>query len=360
MNRLALLLVLPLTYACGVDVAQSSDTPSGDNVAVGDSPGDVGTVAASRQVSGIALSPVEASTLAASAAFDRLHRRCSARAPFVHTSVVAGVPGDTLGGVTLLGNELEMWATLRTTDYDSTYYQLVRMTRPSTSAPFALAAEPQITSTHRYETGLTVSRDGLSLYATVEVPSGVLHVPAGMEIRVAHRDNTSQRFGTLEPTGISGVKYPWQFSQLATNAAGDGLLASASFAAAWRIKEIPFAAFALDTNPSTQTALDPNVMAQGAVATQDGHFAYVGVGSWSPGLLFSIGLAEKGAGATKYGAPEVLGAPANPDASHGGVPQWLSSDECRLYYIAQAEGGGSRTLMVASKASPFGPIAISP
>ena len=282
---------------------------------------------------------------------DRFRDGCDVTAGFTRVQAVGGVPVDgTLGAVTLSPDELELYATERTSDSASTYYRLVRMTRSSALASFTPAPEVATAAGLRFESALTLSRDGLSLYVTVEVPSHAMHLPPSMEMRVAHRAVLSGDFGAFTPTGLTASS-PLQLSQISPDATSAGLLASATFAVQWRIKEIPFSAFTLSTDQSAQAALDPNVMAQGAVATRDGRYAYVGAGGTtaSGATLFSLALAEKSPTAARYGTPVVLSGPVKPDANHGGIPQWLASNNCRLYYLAQSTSAAGGTLQVATK-----------
>ena len=84
--------------------------------------------------------------------------------------------------------------------------------------------------------------------------------------------------------------------------------------------------------------------------TSDGSHAYVGQGGWTAAgaLLFSVAIAERAPGAPAFGAPKPLGAPFN-IGGNGGVPQWLSTDECSLYFVAQAPGATYLQLNVARK-----------
>ena len=122
-----------------------------------------------------------------------------------------------------------------------------------------------------------------------------------------------------------------------------------SVAGVWRIQEIPLAAPVFDLSGG-HDVFDPSPVASGIVPTEGGQYAYVGQQSWvgDGALLFSVALAAKPGGAPMYGVPAVIGAPVN-TGGNGGVPQWLSSDECSLYYIAVSPGGGFLQLNVARK-----------
>jgi hypothetical protein len=267
--------------------------------------------------------------------------RCSATAPFTHVAAVSGVPLDgNVSSATLSQDERELFYTRSVT----TGYEIVHMTRATAAVPFSDAAWGQVTDPNNFHRGIALSRDGLSFYAAVRVPINV-HF-ANTALRVAHRATATSDWGPLSDTGFNAA-YPYSISQVAFTNAND-FLASVGIGATWRVKKLSLLSPGLDPNIDTQAALDPSSMASGGVATADGSHAYFGVGLPNyptTGILFGTGVAARDAAGT-YPVPLAMGAPIN-TAGHGSEPQWLSNDECRLYYIEQSSSG--RNLMVASK-----------
>ncbi len=266
--------------------------------------------------------------------------KCAAKSPFKSVAPVDGVPSDRLGSVTLSPDEREIFFTRSTAT--GSLYEIARATRASRSDAFAETTGAP-TDANGFHRGLALSRDGLSLVATVRVP-GVNF--AGMTVKSVHRASSAASFGAWTDVGFSAV-YPYSISQMAFTNTND-FLASVSMAGTWRVRSLSLLAPTLESGAAAQPAMDPATMAGGAVATSDGSYAYVGVSraDWpTTGILFGAGLAARETSGL-YAMPTEMGAPLN-DAAHGSEPQWLSSDECRLYYVELTST--ARRLMVASK-----------
>jgi hypothetical protein len=272
--------------------------------------------------------------------------RCAATAPFTSVSPVLGVASGAVNSVALTADELELFATVPTPGASTS--SVVRMVRASTSDPFLAAPEPNVTSATGFLSGVGLSRDGLALYVSASVPNATPHAPAGMQLQVARRASLADRFSAPVSAGLD-APFPWHVTQMTPSPSGASLFGSVSVAGTWRIQEIVLAAPVLALSGANDV-LAPSPMASGVVPTADGRYAYVGQGSWvgNSALLFSVALAEKAPGATKYGAPAVLGAPLN-EGGNGGVPQWLSTDECSLYTLGVSPGGTFQQLSVARK-----------
>jgi hypothetical protein len=268
--------------------------------------------------------------------------RCELATPFATVSDV----GVVVASATLRADELEMFSV------DATG-ALLRATRANASAAFG-APEVVDMPVPAKKMAVHLAPDGLRLYLTAFVRTGNEPGDGHPELFTSTRPSLAGAFAA--PTALA-LKAP-VFNVLNTpNVTTDGasLFFTAAGGGSTGVFKIALPAGTLEDARAlgNEVFVDPRpVFTRGNVLTADGLHMYtsvVEVNGGAGGPLDGTGtlaLSARSTTAAKFGTPVLLTSPAHV-AGTNDLPQWLSPDQCRLYYVA---GDGASPLKVASRA----------
>ncbi len=268
--------------------------------------------------------------------------RCDLATPFATVSDVGAVAASA----TLRSDELEMFSV-------DAAGALLRSTRAAVGAAFGTAEVVDMPVPAK-KMAVHLAPDGLRLYLTAFVRTGNEPGDGHPELFTTARASLAAAFAA--PTALS-LQAP-VFNVLNTpHLAPDG--ASLYFTAAgggstgvFKIA-LPSGTLAEARALGNEVFVDPRpTFTRGNVVTRDGLHMYtsvVEVNGGAGGPLDGTGtlaFATRASAADKFGTPVLLSSPAHV-AGTNDLPQWLSPDQCRLYYVA---GDGASPLKVASRA----------
>ncbi len=268
--------------------------------------------------------------------------RCDLATPF---ATVADV-GSVVASATLRSDELEMFSV-------NAAGALLRATRTSVGAAFGT---PEVVDmpVPAKKMAVHLAPDGLRLYLTAYVRTGSEPGDGHPELFTTTRASLAAAFAA--PAALS-LKAP-VFNVLNTphvTADGASLFFTAAGGGSTGVFEIALPAGTMEDARAlgNEVFVDPRpVFTRGNVLTRDGLHMYTSVVEVNGGAggpkdgTGALALSARASASDKFGTPVLLTSPAHV-AGTNDLPQWLSPDQCRLYYVA---GDGASPLKVASRA----------
>lgn len=289
---------------------------------------------------GSVVTPDGGSDAAADAA-DATVARCDLATPFATVSDV----GSVVASATLRSDELEMFSV-------DASGALLRATRPTVGAAFGT---PEVVDmpVPAKKVAVHLAPDGLRLYLTAFVRTGSEPGDGHPELFTTTRASLTGAFAA--PTALS-LKAP-VFNVLNTpHVTGDGatLFFTAAGGGSTGVFKIALPAGTMEDARAlgNEVFVDPRpVFTRGNVLTGDGLHMYTSVVEVNGGAggpkdgTGTLALATRSSASDKFGTPVLLTSPAHV-AGTNDLPQWLSPDQCRLYYVA---GDGASPLKVAAR-----------
>lgn len=268
--------------------------------------------------------------------------RCDLATPFATVSDV----GLVAASATLRADELEMFSV------DATG-ALLRATRANVGAAFG-APEAVDMPLPSKKMAVHLAPDGLRMYLTAYVRTGSEPGDGHPELFTTTRTSLAGAFAA--PTALS-LKAP-VFNVLNTphvTTDGASLFFTAAGGGSTGVFKIALPAGTLEDARAlgNEVFVDPRpVFTRGNVLTADGLHMYTSVVEVNGGAggpkdgTGTLALSARTSTTAKFGTPVLLTSPAHV-AGTNDLPQWLSPDQCRLYYVA---GDGASPLKVASRA----------
>ncbi len=267
--------------------------------------------------------------------------RCELATPFASVSDL----GAAAASATLRSDELEMFAV-------DASGALSRSTRTSIGAPFGV---PEVVDmpVPAKKMAVHLAADGLRLYLTAFVRTGNEPGDGHPELFTTTRASLTSAFAP--PTALS-LKAP-VFNVLNTphvTTDGASLFFTAAGGGSTGVFKIALPSGTMEDARAlgNEVFVDPRpVFTRGNVLTGDGLHMYTSVVEVNGGAggpkdgTGTLALAARASASDKFGTPVLLSSPAHV-AGTNDLPQWLSPDQCRLYYVA---GDGAAPLKVASR-----------